>query len=141
MVVRRQGCRGAGTARQATTTATPARLRPSPTPAAAAARSLHHGTSTAGRAAKQRTQRVPPEQPRANTTTVTPRFAVEPRHNGTHTRTLLRHYTLPASGRSRKLRACVLTLLPSHKHRLIDITIGYLLTPPLPLSTQATSSS
>lgn len=45
MVVRRQGCGGARTAGQTTTTAapasTPARLRPSPTPAAP--RSLHHG--------------------------------------------------------------------------------------------------
>lgn len=69
MVVRRQGCGGAGTAGQATTTAapasTPARLRPSPTPAAP--RSLHHGDG--------RRQLLPP----GSQTERTPRALVQPR--------------------------------------------------------------
>jgi hypothetical protein len=73
--------------------------------------------------------------------TITLRFDVEPRHNCTQIRTLLRRYALPASERLRNLCACVLTLLPSHKHRLLDITIGYFLTPPLLFSTRATSYS
>lgn len=73
MVVRRQGCGGARTAGQATTTAapasTPARLRPSPTPAAP--RSLHHGDGRRQRLPSgrktERTKRVL-EKPRASTT-------------------------------------------------------------------------
>lgn len=71
-MVRRQGCGGARTAGQATTTAapasTPARLRPSPTPAAP--RSLHHGDGRRQRlppcSKTERTQRVL-QQPRAST--------------------------------------------------------------------------
>lgn len=73
MVVRRQGCGGARTAGQATTTAAPAstaaRLRPSPTPAAP--RSLHHGDGRRQRlpsgSKTERTKRVL-EKPRASTT-------------------------------------------------------------------------
>ena len=72
MVVRRQGCGGARTAGQTTTTAapapTPARLRPSPTPAAP--RSLHHGDGRRQRLPSgrktERTKRVL-GKPRAST--------------------------------------------------------------------------
>lgn len=142
MVVRRQGCGGARTAGQATTTAapasTPARLRPSPTPAAP--RSLHHGDGRRQRLPsgrkKERTKRVL-EKPRASTTqsqSLSPRASSpKPRHNDTPIGTLLRGYTLQASGRWRKLNACALAPLPFSKHRLLDIAIGYVQTPPPPV--------
>lgn len=149
-MVRRQGCGGARTAGQATTTAapasTPARLRPSPTPAAP--RSLHHGDGRRQRLPSgrktERTKRVL-EKPRASTTqsqfTVTSSFVLKPRHNDKPIGTLLRWYTLQASGRWRKLNACALVPLPFSRHRLLDIAIGYVQTPPLLLSTRATTGS
>lgn len=73
--------------------------------------------------------------------TVTLRFVIKPRHNNTRIGSLLRHYTLPASRLLGILYACALLQRPFAEHRLLDTVIGYLLTPPLQLATQATTSS
>ena len=74
------------------------------------------------------------------TVTVSSSFVLKQRHD-TRIGTLLRQYTLPASGRLRKLHACALATLPFSKHRLLDTAIGYVQTPPLLLSTRATTGS
>jgi len=75
------------------------------------------------------------------TVTVTSSFVLKLRHNDTPIGTLLRWYSLQASGRWRKLNACALASLPFSRHRLLDIAIGYVQTPPLLLSTRATTGS
>lgn len=109
MMVRRQVCRGARTARQATTSTTapaadttPTRLRPSPTPAAPAAstRSLHHA------------DRTTKEEVTPNSHVPTPTHS----HNSSHTRSLLLDVDSPAFGRlraDRRMRGDAASPLPA----------------------------
>lgn len=96
------------------------------------------------RAAKQRGHNessyshVPPPHRHS---TVTLRYGFQLRHNNTRIGSLLRHSTLPSTERSGIPYACALLLLPSAEYRLSATAIGYMQTPPLQLSTQATTSS